>query len=92
MSMATFNRSELGAAGRVVYQVLRTLRLGHVEESENGDIKINNLTIINLVLYAFGPMKEWKLTSILLLFQCVCSSAALLVRYKLAGLLYDIVE
>ena len=37
-------------------------------------------------------MREDRLTAVLLAVQAACSAAALLVRYQLAGLLYDVVR
>ena len=52
---------------------------------------ISNLTIINYALYKLGPMREDRLTAVLLAVQ-----AALRRRptrpYQLAGLLYDVVR
>jgi len=53
---------------------------------------MSNMTIICYVLHLFGPMHESRLTTVLLLFQVLCNTAALLVRYQLAGLLYDVVR
>ena len=53
---------------------------------------MSNLTIINYALYALGPMHEASLTSVLLLVQLACNGLALLVRYQLAGLFYDVVR
>ena len=41
-----------------------------------------NHTLINLVLYWFGPMSEKRLTQVLLVFQCFCSFIAILLRYS----------
>jgi len=37
-------------------------------------------------------MHEAKLTTVLLIVQVVCNGVALLVRYQLAGLFYDVVK
>ena len=55
-------------------------------------VRLSNLTIINYVLYVCGPMHEATLSATLLAIQAICNCAALLVRYKLAGLLYDVVR
>ena len=68
------------------------LRLAKVERLADGTVRLSNLTIINFALYALGPMHEARLTTVLLLLQLVCNAAALLVRYQLAGLFYEVVR
>eukprot|EP00324_Dicrateria_rotunda_P007502 CAMPEP_0206177954 /NCGR_PEP_ID=MMETSP1474-20131121/62788_1 /ASSEMBLY_ACC=CAM_ASM_001110 /TAXON_ID=97495 /ORGANISM="Imantonia sp., Strain RCC918" /LENGTH=86 /DNA_ID=CAMNT_0053590089 /DNA_START=7 /DNA_END=266 /DNA_ORIENTATION=- len=50
------------------------------------------MTIINLALHWCGDMREDRLTSLLLACQLLSNGAALLIRYKLAGLFYDVVQ
>jgi hypothetical protein len=50
------------------------------------------MTIICFTLYILGPMHESKLTTVLLAVQMICNAMALVIRYQLAGLLYDIVK
>lgn len=45
-----------------------------------------NHTLINIVLYWFGPMSEKRLTTVLLVFQCFCSLVAIYVRYHLGSM------
>ena len=84
--------AELPSLGRLVVRACRALGLAHVEELPGGRTRISNLTIINYALYKLGPMREDRLTAVLLAVQAACSAAALLVRYQLAGLLYDVVR
>eukprot|EP01061_Rhynchopus_euleeides_P010723 TRINITY_DN20253_c0_g1_i1.p1 TRINITY_DN20253_c0_g1~~TRINITY_DN20253_c0_g1_i1.p1 ORF type:complete len:417 (+),score=156.75 TRINITY_DN20253_c0_g1_i1:49-1251(+) len=51
-----------------------------------------NLTLLNVMLVIFGPMKEGTLTNVLLAFQVLCSVIGFLIRYQLAALFYPIVE
>ena len=53
---------------------------------------MSNMTIINLALHLCGPMREERLTLALLGLQAACSALALLVRYQLAYLVYDVVK
>lgn len=41
-----------------------------------------NHTLINVVLYLFGPMSEKNLTRWLLVLQVACSAFAMVIRYK----------
>lgn len=52
-------------------------------------LTINNLTLINLFLIKLGPKSELTLTSILLLFQVLCSCMAFFIRYPMASYIYD---
>jgi UDP-N-acetylglucosamine--dolichyl-phosphate N-acetylglucosaminephosphotransferase len=91
VSYAEFDRAELGRGGRLVLWLLGTFRLAKVEAvgaPAAGRVRMSNLTIINFTLWALGPMHEAALTTTLLLVQAACSGAALLVRYRLADLLY----
>jgi UDP-N-acetylglucosamine--dolichyl-phosphate N-acetylglucosaminephosphotransferase len=92
MSYAEFAPAELGRAGRLVLALCERLRLAKVERLADGTVRLSNLTIINFALYALGPMHEARLTTVLLLLQLVCNAAALLVRYQLAGLFYEVVR
>ena len=93
MSYAEFTLSELPAPGRLVVRVCKALRLGHCEvEAATGRVKMSNMTLINYALYVLGPMREDKLTLTLLALQTVCSALALVVRYQLAGLFYEVVR
>ena len=68
------------------------MRLARVELTPGTPtVRVSNLTIINYALYILGPIHEARLTSILLLFQASCNCCALLMRYFLAGVLYDVV-
>ncbi len=58
------------------------------QPSADGHVYINNLTLINLALYWFGPQKESHLTKILLVFQLGVCSVAFILRYELALLFY----
>ena len=55
-------------------------------------VRMSNMTIINYALYVCGPMREDRLTLALLGVQAACSALALLVRYQLAYVFYDIVK
>lgn len=44
-----------------------------------------NHTLINIVLYWFGPMSEKNLTTVLLVFQCFCSFMGIMIRYNLGS-------
>ena len=92
-SFAEFEPSELSCAGRCIFAACEKLKLARVERTAGRTaVRLSNLTIINYVLYVFGPMHEARLTSVLLLFQVVCNGLALLVRYRLAGAFYEVVR
>eukprot|EP00466_Bigelowiella_natans_P017688 jgi/Bigna1/49930/estExt_Genewise1.C_610033 len=92
MSYCEFTPDELPSLGRLIYKILKVTRMVKVVEHKDGTVKMNNLTLINWSLYAFGPMREDWLTICLLTEQAVCSCVAFLIRYKLAAFFYKVVE
>ena len=69
MSRATFKTSDLPTLGQLVFKLFVLLKLIDVEEKENGEVSINNLTIINFVLKIVGPTHEATLTHYIILTQ-----------------------
>lgn len=75
----------------VVLRLLNYLRLVRLEEGvgEDGKLcRVNNLTLINLVLLLTGPQHEGSLTTKLLVLQSLSSGLALFIRYPLADLFF----
>lgn len=75
----------------VALRLLKYLRLVHLEEGvgEDGKLcRVNNLTLVNLVLVLIGPQHEGSLTTKLLVIQGLCSGLALFIRYPLADLFF----
>lgn len=52
-------------------------------------LEATNLTILNFFLVRFGPMNEKRLVQVLMCSQVAGSVVAFVVRYGLAGLVYD---
>mmetsp|Transcript_21628 Transcript_21628/g.32195 ORF Transcript_21628/g.32195 Transcript_21628/m.32195 type:complete len:464 (-) Transcript_21628:360-1751(-) len=95
MSYCEFEPSSLSFMGSLVVKILSTLRMVKtVPFQKEGKtwIKMNNLTLINWTLFVMGPMREDWLTITLLLEQALGTILAFLIRYKLAGLFYSVVE
>lgn len=89
-SWCQFRESELSRLGKLVFWILETFGLVAVRRnSTDGVTECSNLTLLNLFLKWFGPMHERKLTSLILIFQILCSVAALFIRFVIAGLFYD---
>jgi UDP-N-acetylglucosamine--dolichyl-phosphate N-acetylglucosaminephosphotransferase len=88
-SKTTFKESELNAIGRLIFFILKTLRLIRWEKGEDDVITCNNLTIINFFILFTGPIHEEKLNSNILVFQVICSCFAFLIRYPLAQYFYS---
>ena len=87
MSSVIFKLSELKLTGRFVLKLFTLLKIVKYEiVTKDGQeyIEINNLTLINFILYICGPLHEQTLTVVLLLFQIVCSGIAFGIRYPLA--------
>ena len=91
-SFCEFEPRELSLPGRLVYRLCIALRLARIEHVEGSTtVRMSNLTIINYLLYVCGPTHEATLTSVLLAMQLITTGLALLVRYPLARLFYDVV-
>ena len=92
-SFAEFEPAELGKLGKLILATCEALKLAKVERTAGSSlVRISNFTIINFVLYLTGPIHEETLCTILLAVQAACSVLALVVRYQLASLFYDVVR
>ena len=92
-SYAEFDPDELNAMGRLVLALCERFKLAHVIRTKRSKtVRMSNLTIINYALCLRGPTHEARLTLLLLQFQVVCNTLALLVRYRLAGVFYEVVR
>lgn len=70
-------------------ELLRQFRLISIKKNEKGEIiESTNLTILNLWLVLFGPTREDRLALNIVVLQIVCGLAGLLVRHKLALLVF----
>lgn len=73
----------------LVLKLLQRLRLIELWTDSRGEpVEISNLTILNLWIVTFGPMKEDKLTMAIMALQVVAGVTGLLVRHKLALLVF----
>jgi len=70
-------------------ELLQSLRLIGLKKNEKGEIvESTNLTILNLWLLWFGPMKEDRLALHIVILQSICGVIALLVRHRMALLIF----
>lgn len=70
-------------------RLLHSLRLVRITQDENGRItESSNLTILNLWLVWMGPMREDQLAWHMVAVQTVCGMLGLLVRHRLALLVF----
>jgi UDP-N-acetylglucosamine--dolichyl-phosphate N-acetylglucosaminephosphotransferase len=70
-------------------ELLQRLRLIGLKKDEKGDIvESTNLTILNLWLLWFGPMREDRLALHMVALQMVCGLLALFVRHRMALLVF----
>lgn len=88
-SRTVIKKGDINAISAVTLKILSSLHLVHKVE-DNQCIYTNNLTLINLFLIKLGPMSEARLTVCLLIFQCLCSCIAFLIRYPIASYFYDL--
>lgn len=92
MSYAEIEAGKVKPLAVPIIKILRLLGLSQVQYLEDGSIKLSNLTLINVVLYWFGPMREDKLTLSLLVIQALCSGLAFVIRYRFVTLIYQAVS
>lgn len=70
-------------------KLLYRLNLLHIEVNPKGEIiECSNFTLLNLWLVWFGPMREDKLAAGVLIAQMACGLLGLLVRHRLALLVF----
>jgi UDP-N-acetylglucosamine--dolichyl-phosphate N-acetylglucosaminephosphotransferase len=87
-SVTIFKESDLGVLGKIMFRILKMLRLVNVKNVKDGLIECNNLTLINFFIMFTGPIHERTLTNYLLIFQVLCSVFAFIIRYPLAIFFY----
>lgn len=87
-SVTIFKESELGVLGKIMFRILKALRLVSVRSVKDGLTECNNLTLINFFILFTGPIHERSLTRYLLIFQILCSIFAFIIRYPLAIFFY----
>jgi UDP-N-acetylglucosamine--dolichyl-phosphate N-acetylglucosaminephosphotransferase len=76
--------------GLLMIRILEFLNLAQVTRNKSGAIvECNNLTLINLILVKFGPMKEETLASHVFAFQVLGSLIAFTIRYGLVHIVYN---
>eukprot|EP00929_Paragymnodinium_shiwhaense_P092582 TRINITY_DN52534_c0_g1_i1.p1 TRINITY_DN52534_c0_g1~~TRINITY_DN52534_c0_g1_i1.p1 ORF type:complete len:502 (+),score=97.33 TRINITY_DN52534_c0_g1_i1:56-1561(+) len=83
----------LPRAGQAVFWALKTFKLADVRPAaEEGAVEMSNLTLINLMLYWFGPCREDILCFRLLMVQCLFSALCFWIRFGLSHAFYDTVQ
>lgn len=90
-SVAEFKVDAVQSPVLSVLRLLTRLGLVHFEEGlgEDGKMcRVNNLTLINLIILKLGPQHEGALTTKLLILQGLSSLLAFFIRYPLADLFF----
>lgn len=68
---------------------LEKIFMAKITRNKNGElIECNNLTLLNLILVYFGPMKEGNLAICVMLLQIFASLLAFALRYGLPLFFY----
>lgn len=82
-SKVLLDLKKCGFIRRVIIYLLRMLRLIHVENivDKEHELRIDNTTLMNIVLRCLGPIKERDLMHRLLLFQIFANAVGFCVRY-----------
>lgn len=68
-SFTECDKNNITIIGKMCMKLFSIFKIIHMEEKADGNIKCNNLTIINLCLLLIGPTNEKTLTIILLVIQ-----------------------
>lgn len=92
MSYVKFKKSDVNQMGQIILYVVGILGIADVKHNVGEDesfIKCSNFTLNNIFLKFFGPMHERTLTISVLLFQCLCSGVAFLIRYQASKYFFD---
>ncbi|KAI6186697.1 Glycosyltransferase, group 4 family [Aphelenchoides besseyi] len=95
MSMTEFKAENVRKFGRLAIWILRLFGLLHYEEfvqEEQKWIRVNNMTILNLVLKFANPLYEYQLNNYLLCVQIVCSIFAFFCRFVFSRFFYETVH
>ncbi|CAD5123298.1 DgyrCDS11655 [Dimorphilus gyrociliatus] len=92
-SLAEFSEKDIKFPGKYILRIasfFRLINLTQTVEKENHiHYKCTNMTILNLLLRLFGPLHEKTLCCVYLMLQALCSIVAFMIRYQIAGLVYD---
>lgn len=89
ISTTEFHKNELNVLGKLMVNILKTLKLITWQEMADGRVITNNFTLINFVLVVFGPVHEKVVTEMLMSVQVCCTLLAFVIRYPLASYFYD---
>ena len=63
---------DMNVLSKLIVNIISTFRLGHVTITRVEDtdyVVMNNLTLINFVIYVFGPMHEKRVVQVLMVIQ-----------------------
>jgi UDP-N-acetylglucosamine--dolichyl-phosphate N-acetylglucosaminephosphotransferase len=90
-SKAKFSEKPASKLATLILRLFSTFGLTHltIDPASGRILEATNLTILNFLLVRFGPMTEKRLVQVLMATQVAGSVVAFVVRYGLAGLVYD---
>lgn len=90
-SKTVFGKQPPTRLASLTLRVFATLGLTEltVDPTNGVVLEATNLTILNFLLLRLGPMNEKKLVQVLICTQIAGSVLAFIIRYGLAGLVYD---
>uniref|UniRef100_A0A7E4ZU20 UDP-N-acetylglucosamine--dolichyl-phosphate N-acetylglucosaminephosphotransferase n=1 Tax=Panagrellus redivivus TaxID=6233 RepID=A0A7E4ZU20_PANRE len=92
ISVAEFEPEKISKLATIMVVTLRMTKLLKYEEFQKDGARwarINNLTILNLILKFTGPLYEYQLNNVFLGLQIACSALAFVGRFYFASFLYD---
>jgi len=88
MSIIKFKKKDLNIIGKLSFNICLHLRIISVKEKDEF-VEMNNMTLINFIIYLFGPMHEQSITITLIIVQVFGSCLAFFIRYEVAKIFYD---
>ncbi|ORY07839.1 hypothetical protein K493DRAFT_201604 [Basidiobolus meristosporus CBS 931.73] len=91
---ATYTELEkISTLGRWFLSAYEALGLVRIERDAKGvPIRVNNFTLLNLLLCKLGPLHERQLVTYVMYIQVLASLVSFFIRYKMASLIYEVVN
>ena len=72
LSTTQFKTADLNILGKIIVKIVSMLRIGYVQTKKidkDEYTEMSNLTLINFVIFVFGPMHEKRVTQVLMMIQ-----------------------
>ncbi|ORY04917.1 hypothetical protein K493DRAFT_322823 [Basidiobolus meristosporus CBS 931.73] len=85
--------NKISPLGRTFLCMYEGLGLIRVERNDDAiPVRVNNFTLLNLLLVKLGPLNERQLVVYVIYIQILASLVSFFIRYKMASLFYEVVS